>query len=332
MEGWTYSASLLRARKNQFIKDESFLKCAESDGRDSVLKFLKETPYGALFSNDNLENYEKIFDEYIVKLYAELSEIVPEKTVINAEKAIYDLNNMKFIFKSKFLSTKFNWSILTEFGNIKPEILYTYIEKKLYYNFPAIFSKSLYKAEMDFADTGSKQDIDFILDKAFFDYKLDIFRSKKTHSGIEPVFRMSIDMENIKNIIRAKKLGFSGEVFDKIVLSNGLIAEDILKKLYNENFSSIIEYISKSEYGEQLAGVLTQTPETFNFSLLEKSLDQITIAAVKKFVFVTEGPEVLYEYITLKKMEIKNLKILIIGKLNGIPSADIKNRLRMGVA
>ena len=46
------------------------------------------------------------------------------------------------------------------------------------------------------------------------------------------------------------------------------------------------------------------------------------------FVYKMSGPEVVEEFIRLKKMEIKNLKIVFIGKLNEMSTEDIKMRLR----
>jgi V/A-type H+-transporting ATPase subunit C len=44
--------------------------------------------------------------------------------------------------------------------------------------------------------------------------------------------------------------------------------------------------------------------------------------------YVTFGPEPILAYIYAKESEIKNLRIIMVGKINNIPSEVIRERLR----
>ena len=65
-----------------------------------------------------------------------------------------------------------------------------------------------------------------------------------------------------------------------------------------------------------------------NFSLIEKLFDEYVLNYVKKAKYITFGIEPLIGYFFAKKTECINIRNIITGKINRLPSDVIKQRLR----
>ena len=61
---------------------------------------------------------------------------------------------------------------------------------------------------------------------------------------------------------------------------------------------------------------------------VRKTGDNYLISYVKKAGLISFGPEPLVAYLWAKENEIKLIRIVMVGKINGLPADDIKERLR----
>ena len=61
---------------------------------------------------------------------------------------------------------------------------------------------------------------------------------------------------------------------------------------------------------------------------VEKALDNVRMNVIKKAKSITYGAEILYAFLQAKETEIKNIRIVLVSKLNGISSEEIRERLR----
>lgn len=323
MKDWTYCSSLAKAKKNNILLSSELEKYSTINSKETLLKVLKDTSFASYFNIDNMENYDTVFETYYNDLLKEFKEISPDDTVIRYERSIYDLNNIKYTIKSKLLNSKFEWVHLSEYGNFNSEDTYIYLEKKLYYKFHPTVANGLYSAEQIYGSTENRQLIDFIIDKSFYLLKYEML-NYPIYDRIRSIYKNIIDLENIKNIMRAKKRCFNEDIIDKLIIPNGFISPENYYKIYNENIDSIKDYINQTEY----AKYLYLEEKDINFILFEKSIDEFILTRLRSLSDVAIGIEVLFDFLTIKKMEIKNLKIFIIGILNNIESSKIRERLR----
>jgi len=67
---------------------------------------------------------------------------------------------------------------------------------------------------------------------------------------------------------------------------------------------------------------------TGSLTKLEKLSDNYIMNYVKKSRFVTFGVEPLIGYLVAKESEIRNVRIVMVGKINGISPEIIRERLR----
>jgi V/A-type H+-transporting ATPase subunit C len=92
----------------------------------------------------------------------------------------------------------------------------------------------------------------------------------------------------------------------------------------------MISELCKSEYGEIIAEGVEYYEREGSLLLFEKLFDDMIMEHVKKAKYVAFGLEPLAGYIIAKENEIRLIRMILMGKLNEIPSEQIKRIMREG--
>jgi len=184
-------------------------------------------------------------------------------------------------------------------------------------------------------DSVSDKDADFLsLDILIDKYVINKFKELKVPYKCEPgkqkYVKTMIDISNIKNVLRGKQLKYNEESCMKLFLGEG---HEIASWKYKEmcEFDSVSQIISSLE-GTSYYNGLKDSIEDYNkensVQVLENALDCIFLKIVRDIStqnYVTIGPTI--RFLTLKEFEIRNLKIIVKGVDEKLPTEMINNYL-----
>ena len=98
--------------------------------------------------------------------------------------------------------------------------------------------------------------------------------------------------------------------------------------LQNEQIDNLATKLSSTKYGKILKEGIEAYAKSGSISYLEKLMDNELMDYVKKGKYVTFGIEPLFSYLVAKETEIRDVRIIMVGKLNQIAPAVIRERLR----
>lgn len=328
MNDWGFVSGRLRALQPKLLTHTALLRWAETDNVDSLLKLVKDTPYADTITEEALVHYDTALENYYLGELREIEGIVPDPVLVTLRKLPYDLNNLKIVLKSKLLGMETNWKALSENGTLPPEDVYSAVDDGLYSKFPAPVEAALKTVDFEYKRTNNLQIVDFYLDNAYNDVKFELLESKAEYASIVKYFRAAVDLENVKNVLRARKAELDRSVIDAVILRHGTIQPDYFIDLFPEVLPEIVINLRKSAYAAELEAGLNELFDKGTFGLLEKQIDEALARRLANFRYVSSGPEAVEEYLSLKSLEIKNLKILFIGKINNIAPDDMKERIR----
>jgi V/A-type H+-transporting ATPase subunit C len=68
--------------------------------------------------------------------------------------------------------------------------------------------------------------------------------------------------------------------------------------------------------------------KTDSLTRFEKLADDFLLNNIKQAKYLTFGPEPLAGYLLAKENELKLIRIIMVGKINRLPTEEIKERLR----
>ena len=248
----------------------------------------------------------------------EISEMVPDPMVLNLFRMKYDYHNAKVLVKSGGDLEK-NKHLISDSARFSAEkLLEVYQAEEGNGGLPRGCADAIRDARNALARTGNPQLADFILDKAYFAELLaEAAKSKKTY--ITDYVRMQIDQANLRSVIRTAGMAHREELLDKALIEGGTIG--------------VAELIEAAESKERLVDLyasteLAKAAATADLSLFEREADKAMQEYMLRVNYVPFGPEVLMEYLSALEYEITALRIILTGKLMGLPEAKLRERLR----
>lgn len=252
------------------------------------------------------------------KQVAELNELVPDPAVLDLFRMKYGYHNAKVIVKSKGDLEK-NRILLSDSARFsEAALMEVYRSAEGDGELPHGYAAAIREAKNALARTGNPQLADFILDRTYFAEMLnEAAKSRKTY--ITDYVRMQIDQANLRSVIRTLGMPRREELLKDALIEGGTIGTEELL-LASRSRETLAALYATTEFAKAAA--------TADLSLFEKEADNAMRNYVLRVNYVPFGPEVIIEYLSALEYEITTLRIVLIGKLMGIPEAKLRERLR----
>ena len=139
---------------------------------------------------------------------------------------------------------------------------------------------------------------------------------------LEALRDLPIDVANIKSLVRINRMGRSKDFLRECLIEGGLVETGLLLDLHGEEPSVVADSLRYTAYA-RLAEEGLKTGSRF-----ELLADNFTMASLRSAMHKAFGPEPVIGYILAKETEIRNLRVILTGKINGLPAGAIRERLR----
>ena len=317
----------IRVYEKRLIDNVKFNRMLDLENIDEVFKFLSETVYGENISDDiNIYNYEQVLSLEFGRLFKSLKDIFDNKELINIFLKKYKYNNIKLMLKAKLLNVDLG-DILFNIEDFDNEFIYTAIKTENYSSLPDEIGDLVKKVLKDFEENKDPQRIDILIDKIMFGELLK--ESKNINSDfLTKYIQILIDVFNVKTLFRIKKLNLNRALFDDVIVAGGNIALSNLKMIFSEPKENILNRFSMTNMYKYIKEGLENYVNNDDLNILDKELDDYLMEYLKNAKIITTGLAPIIGYINAKENEIKNIRIVLVGKINNVDSDSIKRRLR----
>jgi V/A-type H+-transporting ATPase subunit C len=324
---FTQAVARLRVLEKRLLNKVKIERMIDSTSAEDVLKILQETEYASLMGNlKRAEDYDILLKEELNRVYSLMYKVSPDLVIVDIMSLKYDYHNIKVMLKGRALNKDFS-HMLIPVGTVDIEELKIYMTTGEYRELKPKMSESILEAEKIYFELKDPQNIDIILDQYMYIDMLD--RAKETQNDfIIDYVKRNIDFSNIRSTIRLKKQQKDTKFFGKVILNGGDIAYDVLLRAFEEPIENMAAKFTSSKYGEIVRLGLEEYMKNGKLSVLEKSSENYIMKNLKTAKYVTFGPEPIFGYIAAKETEIKIIRIIMVGKLNNVDTAVIRERVR----
>ncbi len=324
---YAYAVGRVRVLETRLLDKSKFDRMLEAGAAEEVLKVLAETGYSSYLADiDGALDFEMILRKEITRIHDEFKKMSPQPELVALMAINFDLHNLKVLFKSKYLGVE-NTDILFPAGMIALDQLKNAVEEENFWGLPAPVRLAGEKILEESVVSRDPQLIDLYLDGAFYDLKLAVARKNRS-SFLEGLFQRQIDLLNINTFLRVKKMGRTDDFLKKALLSGGLIDVSFFPGLLDEGLESLISGLSATCYSAIAEEGIREWQETGTATRLEKLADDFITDYLEGEKSSPFGPEPLIGYLWAKQIEIKNIRLIMVGKINGLPVEAIRERLR----
>lgn len=316
---YLYASGVVRFLENKLLNPTDIERMVDAPDLESAFKVFYDTDYYDNVLDVKPTEFLQALDADLAQVREKIIEMCPDRNLIEFLFMRYDYHNIKLLLKAKYSRNNLD-KYLSELGNQDVEKLKLAIEGDSRADLLDYTGESLGKVNQALAKQEvTAKIIDTLLDREYFRQylkKVKVFKSQ----WLKDLVKLQIDITNIKIFIRSKKL----ELTDEHIIQGGNPGIGKLKDLSEE------EGISQIRFYMPKAGQAALDDYLKNKSLgkLEKDLENLELDYVRQAKFVDFGPEVVAAYYLAKKNAVRNVRLIMTGKMNQIPTPEIKELVR----
>lgn len=327
-DDYAYSTARIRAKEIKLLDSARLERMLEAATPEEAYKALAESEYGTGGdSSGNVYSFETLLSEEMKKTYALLEEIAPQTEVVRAFQRRHDFFNVKVLLKAEF-SNQDPPAILMDTGTFDKETISTMIRERDYDEMPLIMRQAVAEIYDVFPRTQDPQIVDSILDKASYE-QLAVDLKGIDNPFLHELADIMTDITNIKIFIRARSIGKAWDFLKKQLISGGEISAKVYAENSDKPMDSFVGDMRRTRYGDAVYKGWELSNAGKNISGLEKLLEDYLMETVRKAKLITMGVEPFIAWLFAKEAEIRNVRIIMTGKINGLSNDLIRERLRL---
>jgi V/A-type H+-transporting ATPase subunit C len=338
---YAYVNARVRSMEARLLDENKLNELIESAGTTELINQLEDSDYGPYLldalGNENDPTFaEKALDTHLAHLYEALAHMSPEgaRKILRLFEMKFDVKNIKTLLRAKFvgLDAEQTYALLVPLGSLKDklrELCETKSVEELASSLEGYeFSKLLSDGLTDYEQTKRLTTMELALDKFILE---NLWKNVSINGTEKDLFKEYVgtllDVENLKVILKGKADNLSSEIVLKYVTETGYeLASWKLKELAEaDSIDGVISGLDSTKYAPLLTHALEEYQKTNSIYEFEKVFDDYVVATGKKLSLRQPfGVGPIIGLITSKEAEIRKLKIIIKGKIEGLSATDIR--------
>ncbi len=309
-------SATLRAKEAKMLTKEKLERLLTEPSFTETARMLVDNGYPDM-SGMNSQEINAVLEKHRNAQVEEVAGAVKDQTVVDVFRLKYEYHNVKTLVKSNGELEK-NKRLLSTSGRTELDKLIEAYETADYDGLNETVAAAMEEAKVVLARTGNPQLADFILDKAYFAELLDIADSTK-NKFIKGYVQTLIDSANMRSALRAILIGKKDEILSQALAKGGSIDVDAILMGIDTREDLAKAYASTS---------FAKAAEAENITKFELEADNAVLAYLADSMYVSFGPEVVLSYLAAIENEIMAIRIILTGKLMGIDTQLLRERLR----
>ena len=311
-------SAILRAKEAKLLNRAQIDRMLAEREFSDACRIAQESGYEDMSCMD-VNGVNEALARFRAAQVAELNDLVPDFAVLDLFRMKYGYHNAKVIVKSRGDLERSRHLLSDSARFSEEELLEVDRSEDGDGVLPHGYALAIREARDVLARTGNPQLSDFILDRAFFSELLkEAAKSDKPY--ITDYVRMQIDQANLRSLIRTKGMPRQEELLHSALIEGGSIRPDEILSALASGHEQVVSLYSGTEFRRAVDEV--------NLSMFEKEADNAMHDYVMRVNMVSFGPEVIIEYLSALEYEITTLRIVLTGKLMGLPEEKLRERLR----
>ncbi|RPF42392.1 V/A-type H+-transporting ATPase subunit C [Hydrogenoanaerobacterium saccharovorans] len=313
---YTYAVARIRAKELSLLSSAAVEQLLAGKSYDECLHTLAEKGWG----DDGTLTAEQLLENEREQTWALIAELVDDMSVFDVFLYANDYHNLKAAIKQVCTETEHK-NIFISNGTVDSELILTAIKEHNYSMLPADMREPAQEAFEALLHTRDGQLCDMIVDKAALNaiYKAGLSAENEL---LKLYAELTVAAANIKTAVRCQKTGKSLDILQRALAQCSTLDVDRLAHAAVIGFDAICEYLESTTYTDAVAELRT-SPSAF-----ERWCDNLIIRKIRPQLYnpFTIGP--LAAYILARENEIKTVRIILSGKLNGLSEESIRERCR----
>ncbi|MFA6690960.1 MAG: V-type ATP synthase subunit C [Saccharofermentanales bacterium] len=323
---YIFATARVRSVEKSLLSRDKVEAMLDSKTPEDALKILDELGYGDDSEALSVTQFENMLTEELKKVYALMRSIAPDEADLYPFLYPYDYHNLKVLLKAESLEIDPEL-LLIDVGTIPALQMAALVRDRNFVDLTSQMRNALQQVIDVFPRTKDPQLIDFIFDQACYAEMLAAATAGKNQFILDYV-RLQIDITNLKSFARIRQMGKPWNFFAQVFFNGGRIQDKLFIRSYDEPYELVAEKLLPYGLSLPLAEGGIMLRETGRFTALEKFCDNHLVEFAKTAKYVSFGIEPLAAYLIAKEADIRNIRIIMNGLLQGLPQETTVERVR----
>lgn len=328
MDRLDYAQGVVMARvyEKKLLDKGKIDKMIDAKDAEEAFKVLLDSEYSKSIDGvEGVKDYEILLKNETARVFKQGADMLKDKRILEILSLKYDYHNLKTMVKGKVSGKNLDNLFIYSSEN-NPEKIRLQFESGHFTDTKSEFSKALKLAEEKYNDTGDPQIIDIIMDKAYYSHLKEIADSLGVELFCDYV-SASIDFYNVTTMLRAMRMGKSQNFLNEVLVDGGGISVAKLVSLSREDFDRLALALKSEKIGRSLVDCIDAYKENESITVVDNIKDVYLSRLNSDSRFISFGPEPIFAYLVAKEKEISIIRMIMVGKLNKIPSTKLRERL-----
>lgn len=322
MDDMTFASvnTAVRIRESEFLTKDQFETLLKANDFAQAQQLLKTTVYDQL-----LDPFEGTLMSELGKAYDFVDDVASNAPVTQLFSLSYTYHNLKVLLKNHLAGLDITDAVIP-IGAYNLEALSYLVKTEQSDSLPTIMVETVQEIAQEYREYGRLEAIDVLLDRRYFKHLLQVVK-ELGDDGLQQLVRTWADLYNVSCIFRLRDKKLTQAFLKSILSTEGNLAlEELIKLALQQQFDAILTLLSETTYGDVISPLL-ESERDVNLSL-EIARDQVAHVHLEEARFEAFGYLPLLAYLYYKEMEVKNLRLILTGKVNGFAQEILKERMR----
>ncbi|WP_027107563.1 V-type ATPase subunit [Lacticigenium naphthae] len=330
MQDTAYASANVRIRvyENNLLTRGHYERMLSASNFEEAVNILKDTPY----RNDvDFVKETKKYDELLMNefhmAYEDLFSFVPQPELVEISSLRYSYHNLKVLFKEEYTGNDFS-SLLIPIGRYPVAELRQAIHSGKSDVLDPEYIDSIQEVKQELDEYHNVQAVDIILDRRYFTH-LKILAQKIGHPKVMEIVEYYIDLNNLSTVSRAIKQQRTQNFLTTILSSSGSIPKKELVELGKEDLVTAGKILSETKYRSIIERSIDSETKELDPVKVDLETDDAYMKKMQDARLQAFGPLPTLGYLYAKEIEVKNIRLVLAGKENGLPAEQIRERMRL---
>lgn len=315
---YAYAVARIRANELQLLSNQAVEQLMASKSYDECIRLLLDRGWGDEVGG--VPTAEALLAAERQKTWALIGELAGDMGAFDVFLYANDYHNLKAAIKLVCTGTQ-DFGVFIKNGTVDCDRILEAVKSRDFYDLPAPMRAPAEEAYSALSQTRDGQLCDIIIDRAALEAILAA-GDESDSALIKKYAELTVASADIKIAVRCCLTGKNIEFLRRALAPCRTVNVTLLARAASEGMDAIADYLEGTDY----AGAVSELQKSA--SAFERWCDNLMIESIKPQQYEVFGIGPLAAYILARENEIKTVRMILSGKLNNLPDAAIRERIR----
>ena len=321
-EDYLYISSLLRAREPRMLSRDKAERMLDAPNFEDAAKMLTDSGYEDM-SQMSVKQIETALSDRRAAVFHELETLIPNTAALDLFRLKYDYHNAKVLVKSEAMHRN-DASLLSSSGRVAPEMVQKRFQEDRLRDLPGELGSAAEEARNLLARSANPQLSDFLLDKAYF-REMNALADELDSDFARGYVALLADSTNLRSAVRILRMGKDIGYLQEALVAGGSVSEERLTQgISGEGLASVFAGTALTK----AAQLGTEAVSGGTLTAFELACDNAVADYLSNAKLCSFGEESVIAYLAGTENELTAVRMILTGRLAGVPSDTIRERLR----